>query len=299
MVEKIQDPVASRQPPTGQRQCMNCGQACLVGSRPDMGLSSWNGHRKPQKHQHEGPGERTPHKALPLVRTWDADFDMVYHTDLSKQGTDPQVSSANEFTLFEKQQREHGIVIPPMSEPYHLSPPRVPISGATAGGNYTVKVMMYHGWTYAHHGLSDPTVMPSYVAMVAKKHSNFMSWAILDPSLPIWEDVKHELQVARWDVENQMQANARPYGTERSLAFCPQSGRWGPRPAKPEKVQPQDDKPRKGTSVKLKRRPGAAPDEPKAKKGSPAAKKEFANPERAAPVVEQDVEMKTSKEAKT
>ena len=91
-------------------------------------------------------------------RTWDADFDIAYHTHLSKLRTDPRVISANaEFTLFEKQDGQPG----PLSEPYPLSQ----ISAATAEGKDTVKVMVHHGLTYAHHGLSDPDIMPGSTAL--------------------------------------------------------------------------------------------------------------------------------------
>ena len=56
------------------------------------------------------------------------------------------------------------MVIGAMDHPYFLSPPRVPLPGATNTRTDTVKVMAFHGIVYSHGGLSDPAIMPEYVA---------------------------------------------------------------------------------------------------------------------------------------
>ena len=54
----------------------------------------------------------------------------------------------------------YGTKIRPMDHPYLLSPPRVPVTGATRTSKDTVKVMAFHGIVYSHQGLSDPAIMP-------------------------------------------------------------------------------------------------------------------------------------------
>ena len=62
----------------------------------------------------------------------------------------------------------YGMLIRPMSHPYLLSPPSVPVTGASATPKDTVKVMAFHGIVYTHKGLSDPAIMPEYVNQVRK-----------------------------------------------------------------------------------------------------------------------------------
>ena len=94
-----------------------------------------------------------------------------------------------------------------------------------------------------------------------------MTWAVLDPALPKWDDVRHSLRAAKWVVGREMQAYARPDRTKRSLAYNATTCKREPRP-NPAKGQSQEEKPTRGSTVKLKRGPGAATDELKAKKGN-------------------------------
>ena len=57
------------------------------------------------------------------------------------------------------------------STPYLLSPPNMP-KGRTPDhlDKDTGKVLMYHGLTYSHPGLTDVAVMLAYVSRIAEKH---------------------------------------------------------------------------------------------------------------------------------
>ena len=123
----------------------------------------------------------------------------------------------------------------------------------------TAKVMAYHGMTYSHHGLCDPAMMPDYVSKITQAHASSM-WARVDPDLPSWDDVRYFLRAVKWDVGHEMQACARPDGSERTLANNRDTCKWEPRP-NPDKGQSSSAKQTK-SNVKLKRGPGAVPDEP-------------------------------------
>ena len=199
-------------------------------------MSAATGFRKPQRHQYTQPVVRVPYKALPLVRIWDGDYEITCHTDFDKHRGDAAICDTNDLTWTDRHTERHGTH---MGEPY---PPRVPIAGATIESKGTVKVMMYHGLTNAHHGLCDPAVMPAYVTQVAKAHGQFMTWARLDPELPSWDDVRFALQGVKWDVGHERQAAyARPDGTERTLAYNSDTCKWEPKP-NPDKGQAQKEK---------------------------------------------------------
>ena len=77
--------------------------------------------------------------------------------------------------------------------------------------------------------------MPVYVSRVADKHKEITQRATVDPALPTWDELQRSLLAANWDAGLGMQPYARPDGTERAIAFDPSSGKWGLRPAVPEK----------------------------------------------------------------
>ena len=84
----------------------------------------------------------------------------------------------------------HGEVSP--DRPWLLSPPEIPLAGATRRDPEDTRVMVYHGITYSHSGLTDPAVMPGYVAITKWRHEQTLAWTELDPQLPEWS------QVAKW-----------------------------------------------------------------------------------------------------
>ena len=132
-------------------------------------------------------------------------------------------------------QMEHGMLIKAMDHPYLLSPPSVPVAGATSTRADTVKVMAFHGIVYSHRGLYDPAVMPEYVAKVREVHKSILRCATLDPELPTWSEVRKGLQSSKWDLEGPMQAYAKPTGKERSMVYNEQSQQWEKAPV-PEKA---------------------------------------------------------------
>ena len=156
-----------------------------------------------------------------------------------------------------------------MEYPYLLSPPSVPVPvpvpGATGTPHDTVKVMVFHGIVYSHGGVSDPAIMPEYVAQVRAIREKDLSCAVLDPELPIWETIRNRLKTNKWDVGDQMQAYVRPTGNERSMILNAEAQKWKPAPI-PEKGETAGEK--KKSTVRLERGPGVSVEEPKAKKGS-------------------------------
>ena len=86
-----------------------------------------------------------------------------------------------------------GMKIRPMDHPYLLSPPRMPVTGATRTSKDTVKVMAFHGIVYSHQGLSDPAVMPEYVRQVREAHCGILRYAALEPEFPRWSFVRKGL----------------------------------------------------------------------------------------------------------
>ena len=144
----------------------------------------------------------------------------------------------------------------------HQSPPRVPLPGATDISQDTVKVMAFHGIAYSHGGLSDPAIMSEHVAQIKDLHATITRCASLEPGLPKWEAIRKRLKNQDWDAGKPMQAYARPTGKEKSMVYNEESQRWEDAPV-PEKGAPDEEK--KETTVHLKRGPGTAVDEPKAK----------------------------------
>ena len=141
--------------------------------------------------------------------------------------------------------------------------------------------MAFHGIVYSHQGLSDPAIMPEYVAQVREAHSDsgILKYATLDPELPTWSAIRKELSKGSWDLGGPTQAYSKPTGKEKSMVYNEQSQKWekAPGPAKPpvpEKGEVEEKEKDKEKAVHLKRRSETEADEPKAKKGSVASAKE-------------------------
>ena len=111
--------------------------------------------------------DQTPLKALPLIPVWDELFVATNHTEFQRHHGKPVLTETNGLTRIELDHidpsMEHGMVIKGMDHPYLLSPPSLPVAGATSTGADTVKVMAFRGIVYSHGGLYDPAVMPEYV----------------------------------------------------------------------------------------------------------------------------------------
>ena len=122
----------------------------------------------------------------------------------------------------------HGEVSP--DRPWMLSPPEIPLAGATRRDPEDTRVMVYHGITYSHSGLTDPAVMPGYVAITKWRHEQTLKWTDLSPQLPEWSQVAKWFTDNNWDLGMDMQAFARPVGTERTMAYKADTRMWVPRP---------------------------------------------------------------------
>ena len=155
----------------------------------------------------------------------------------------------------------HGYVSP--DRPWLLSPPQIPVEGATRRDPEDARVMVYHGSTYSHSGLTDPSVMPGYVAVAKWKHERTLVWTGLDPALPEWSQVAGWFANRNWDLGKDMQALARPDGAERALAYSADARVWVSRPREPQPVpkkkaklvaKPKEEK-KDDSSKKKRRRP--------------------------------------------
>ena len=102
---------------------------------------------------------------------------------------------------------------------------------------------MYHGLTYSHSGLTDPSVMPGYVAVAKWIHEQTLRWTGLDPALPEWSEVAGWFENRNWDLGKDMQAFARPDGAERTMAYNADARGWVPRPREPQPVPKKKVKP--------------------------------------------------------
>ena len=127
-----------------------------------------------------------------------------------------------------------------------LSPPEIPLAGATRRDPEDTRVMVYHGITYSHSGLTDPAVMPGYVAITKWRHEQTLAWTDLDPQLPEWSQVAKWFNDRNWDLGVDMQAFARPDGTERTMAYKADTRMWVPRPREPQPA------PKKAAKAKAK-----------------------------------------------
>ena len=89
--------------------------------------------------------EQEPFKAVPLVNSWHPDFEAT----LEKCYQEAAVIQQMEFTQATTQSGKHGVLLTNWPTPYLLSP-RVPTARVLQQDKEGVKVMMYHGLTYAN-----------------------------------------------------------------------------------------------------------------------------------------------------
>ena len=245
------------------------------------------GIRPQQKKEGDAP-ETTPWKALPLIPVWDKAAVLTYHREFHKQLGESVFTNVNNMTSLEMAYMDpsvdYGMKIRPMVHPYMLSPPRVPVTGATRTSMDTVKVMAVHGITYSHQGLTDPAIMPEYVRQVREVHCGILRYATVDPELPRWSFIRKGLSEQHWDLAGPTQAYSRPTGREKSMVYNDQTSKWekAPEPVKlpePGKGEFTEKEAKADKAVQLKRRSETEGDEPKAKKGGIAG-----GPEKAKPV---------------
>ena len=143
-------------------------------------MASTTGVRKPQKQ--DAPEVKTfaPWKALPLNPIWDPLYMATTHTEFARHQGVSVLTEINDMTCTEmnriNHRMDHGMVFGPMDHPYLLSPPSVPVPGASTRAD-TVKVMAFHGIVYSHGGLSDPAIMPEYVAQVREARELILKYA--------------------------------------------------------------------------------------------------------------------------
>ena len=134
--------------------------------------------------------------------------------------------------------------------------------------------MVYHGITYSHSGLTDPAVMPGYVAITKWRHEQTLKWTDLNPQLPEWSQVAKWFADDNWDLGKDMQAFARPIGTERTMIYKADTRMWVPRPREPQpapkkkgkakaksKTKPTKPEKEKEPSAKRKKRRSVVKDE--------------------------------------
>ena len=105
------------------------------------------------------PPSYLPFKALPLINVWDGSYKATYHQDFEASKADGDLSWRCPLTSLTNDHYEdatvmYGIVTP--DRPWLLSPPVVPVAGATQRDPNEVKVMACHGLCYSHSGLVDP-----------------------------------------------------------------------------------------------------------------------------------------------
>ena len=108
-------------------------------------------------------GPLPPWKALPLILPWDDSYKDTYHTDFEPSTAHADLSwrcpmTSLSYDDYSNPDVMHGYVSP--DRPWLLSPPEIPMAGATERDPEEVRVMVYHGLTYSHSGLTDPSVMP-------------------------------------------------------------------------------------------------------------------------------------------
>ena len=218
-------------------------------------------------------GPLPPWKALPLITPWDDSYTKTYHTDFEPSKADADLSWRCSMTSlawanYSNLEVMHGYVSP--DRPWLLSPPQIPIEGATRRDPEDVRVMVYHGLTYSHSGLTDPAVMPGYVAVAKWRHDNTLAWTGLNPALPEWSMVAGWFENRNWDLGKDMQAFARPDGAERTMVYSADARGWVPRQREPQPVpkktaksaaKPKEEK-KEDSPKKRRRRPATTePDE--------------------------------------
>ena len=229
---------------------------------------------KAARTQKKASGPLKPWKAVPLIHPWDSSYKETYHTDFDPSRAHRDLSWRCPLTSladghYNNQDVMYGIVGP--DRPWMLSPPELPVAGATDRSPDEVKVMAYHGLTYSHSGLIDPSVMPGYVAFAKHKHEQTLRWTGLDPELPKWSEVSGWFENGDWDLGKDMQAYARPDGAERSMIYDAESKTWNARPREPQPVPKKRAKGKPPPVKKDKKKEEARPKR-KRKHGSTTSK---------------------------
>ena len=191
----------------------------------------------PTREEKIASGPLPPWKALPLVLPWDKSYRDTYHVDFDPSMAHHDLSwrcpmTSLAYEDYSNPDVMHGEVSP--DRPWMLSPPEIPLAGATRRDPEDTRVMVYHGITYSHSGLTDPAVMPGYVAITKWRHEQTMKWTDLNPQLPEWSQVARYFTENNWDLGKEMQAFARPTGTERTMVYKADTRMWVPRPREPQ-----------------------------------------------------------------
>ena len=246
---------------------------------------SSTGIRPEQKQPGDIP-DKTPWKALPLIPVWDQYAVPTYHQEFDRHKGDSVLTQWNQLTIQEMDQYNefysHGMRIRDMDTPYLLSPPALPVEGATSTDAETVQVLAFHGITYSHKGLSDPAIMPEYVRQVRENHIAILRFATLEPALPRWAFLRKGFSDRKGDLLDPMaQAYSRPTGKEKSMVFNDQTQKWEPEPVEeptPGKGESTEKQEKTEKGAKLKRRSETEGEEPQAKKGSITSGSEVVKP---------------------
>ena len=261
---------------------------------------------RPEQKQPGDIPETTPWKALPLIPVWDETAVQTYHKEFDRHKGESVLTDTNYLTTQEMDQYNefycYGMRIREMDHPYMLSPPALPVTGATSTTADTVKVLAFHGITYSHQGLTDPAIMPEYVRQVRENHIAILRYATLDPELPRWAFLRKGLSDKKWDLVGPLtQAYSRPTGREKSMIYNDQAQRWEkapepvdlPAPGKGDSTEKQE---KTEKAVQLKRRSETEGEEPQAKKGSIASGSEKVKPVELKPATSVSTAMQSRKE---
>ena len=248
---------------------------------------SSTGIRPEQKQPGDVP-DTTPWKALPLIPVWDEYAVQTYHKEFDRHKGESVLTQWNYLTTQEMEQYNefycYGMRIREMDHPYLLSPPAVPVAGATSDAVDTVKVMAFHGITYSHPGLMDPAIMPEYARQVRENHIAILRFATLEPELPRWAFLRKGLSDKKWDLLDPLtQAYSRSTGREKSMVYNDQTQQWekAPEPVEvpaPGKGESTEKQGKTEMVVQLKRRSETEGEEPQAKKGSITSGSEVVKP---------------------
>ena len=227
----------------------------------------------PTREEKIASGPLPPWKALPLVLPWDDSYRDTYHIDFDPSLAHHDLSwrcpmTSLAYDDYTNPDVMHGEVS--ADRPWMLSPPETPLAGATRRDPEETRVMVYHGITYSHSGLTDPAVMPGYVAITKWRHEQTLKWTDLSPQLPEWSQVAEWFTDHNWDLGMDMQAFARPMGTERTMVYKADTRMWIPRPREP---QPAPKKKMSKAKAKAKAKTKTKPTKPEKEEKEPSAKR--------------------------
>ena len=165
-----------------------------------------------------------------------------------------------------------------MDTPYLLSPPALPVEGATSTDAETIKVLAFHGITYSHKGLSDPAIMPEYVRQVRENHIAILRFATVEPALPTRRGSPTGREIY-WTLWHRHTQGLRARRSQWSSMTRRRNGSLNlskSRPLERESLLRSREKTEKG--AKLKRRSETEGEEPQAKKGSITSGSEVVKP---------------------